>query len=75
MLTLFSSASLCVSLCSLKKSLSDDLVKKAFVSQFTTGVITFSIVDEKYSAPEKELATWNLYNGQLQGWILHAGTA
>lgn len=47
----------------LKKSLSDDLVKKAFVSQFTTGVITFSIVDEKYSAPEKELATWNLYNG------------
>lgn len=47
----------------LKRDLADELVKKAFLSQFTSGIITFSIVDEKYEAPAGSLSTWNRYNG------------
>lgn len=47
----------------LKRGLSDELVKKAFVSQLTTGLVTFTIVDEKFEAPKGSLSTWNSYNG------------
>ena len=52
-----------LSCCSLKRGLSDDLVKKAFVGQLTTGVITFTVVDQAFEAPKGSLFTWNKSNG------------
>ena len=38
-------------------------MKAAFLAEFTTGVITFTIVDDAFEAAKGSLFTWNLYNG------------